>query len=162
MKVHNVKKARTPGNCSRCGSVIAIGDPYIWIKSRVSPKRSFCTAHPPKPSDITSSDKLSRLYSVLEELEECAVDTLDEALSLLDAAISTAEEVGDDYQQSLDNMPEGPRSGQPGMEIEEKIQACSDWAAELELARDDINALDDWDEDEVKRILGDVARALEL
>lgn len=135
MRVTKVKKARrSPGNCSRCGTVIAVGDPYLWFKFRRGPKRIHCVMHYPKASELTTSDKLARLYAAQEELE--AAIGRDAILEALDAAIMTAEEVGQEYEDSLRNMPDSLQGGTTGQEIQDKIDACEAWRSELESCKD--------------------------
>jgi hypothetical protein len=155
-RVTFVTKARKDqGTCRRngCGKTILTGDSYYWFANligRSSQRKNFCAEHRPKPSEMTTSDKLSRLYGAQEELETALskATTYEDIASALRDAANEAREVGEEYQESLSNMPEGLQQGQTGQDIEEKAQNCESWADELESAADEIESKDDDDIDD--------------
>lgn len=149
MRVTSVNKAQSDvGKCCRagCTTEIKIGDSYRWFKFRNGPKRVFCSAHRPKSSEMTQSDKLSTLYAAREHAEELLatedIGREDISAELNDCA-QAARDVGEEYQSSLDNMPE---QLQESSGIQEKIDACEQWADELESAASEVESMEDWTE----------------
>lgn len=160
MRVHTVLRARNPpGTCSRCGTVLVAGDPYRWFKPRFGPKRVFCIMHYPKASEMTSSDKLARLYAAREEIQDA--DGLEAIITALEDAITTAEEVGSEYEQSLMNLPEGIQQSSTGESIQEKIDACSAWQALLEACKEEVESAEELTPGLLERV-AEEAEALEL
>jgi hypothetical protein len=162
-RLHYVKKARfskKPRKCRRCQAVIKQGDAYYWFANRIgraSIRKDFCTLHRPKQSDMTTSDKLARLYEARETVEGVLKGSIarcdwDDYRSEVSAALrecaETAREVGSEYEESRNNMPEGLQDSGTGAEIEEKAQSCESWADELEQAADDIDSTDAPEPDE--------------
>jgi vacuolar-type H+-ATPase subunit E/Vma4 len=85
-----------------------------------------------RQSQLTHS-KMSGAYAAVEAAE----DEIASAGNVYDmkAALETcAEEIGnvrDEYQESLDNMPENLQQGDTGQQIQEKIDALESFADEL-------------------------------
>jgi len=71
-RVTTVKKSRkSPGKCFRCDKTIPKGAGYRWWKFRFGRKVIRCLKCPyPRPSELTRSDKLSRIYEASEAIEE--------------------------------------------------------------------------------------------
>jgi hypothetical protein len=55
-------------------------------------------------------------------------------------------DLGEQAQESFDNMPEGLQQGDTGQMLENRAQACHDAAATLEALADEFDALDKPDE----------------
>lgn len=161
-----VKKARENKKgraCRRCGKAIKKGDSYYWFANRIGRtgvRKEYCSEHRPRPSEMTTSDKLSTLYAAREELEDCAGwfdddTTLEAAKALAEEtlrnAIDNVNQVAEDYRESKSNMPDSLQEGTTGQQCEENADACDSWATEIESCADEIEALteDDFaDEDE--------------
>jgi hypothetical protein len=158
-KINTVEHARVETKCSKCGDVIKAaivgktesgknarvpGDSYIWIQKKNGPKVARCSkpACRFKPSDLTSSDKLSRVYSAREEAEENIVawggdpeepGDVDELKTILETAAETIREVGEEYTESADNMENAFPGGSPTIDdCREKADSLESWAGELE------------------------------
>ena len=147
-RVNHVKHARLPTKCGRCGRAIEKGDPYLWAKTRYGPKLVRCPDHSFRASELTSSDKLSNLYSAQEDVEDEVKAVRDllarsdfghaellEALrslgDTLENSASQAEETGSEYQESADAVDEYfPGSSQVD-EITEKAEAAEEFSSEL-------------------------------
>jgi len=143
MRVKEVARAKvSPGSCVRCGAVIQIGESYKWFRFRWGSKVVFCGVHSPRLSEMTTSDKLARLYGARESVEDAIsdADSIETLSSALEEAISTAEEVGSEYESSLENMPDGLQQSATGEAIQEKIDACSAWATELESCKAELES----------------------
>lgn len=71
-RINRVKKARKhQGHCGSCGKELPPGSSYIWWKFRYGARHVRCTssACSPKQSELTSSDRLSRVYAACEGIE---------------------------------------------------------------------------------------------
>jgi len=70
MRIHKAK-ARKQYPCRKCSDPIEAGQEYLWYKHRYRPKVKFHTKHGyPRPSELTTSDKLFELYGAREALED--------------------------------------------------------------------------------------------
>jgi hypothetical protein len=164
MRVNRVAKAqKAQGNCGACHQPVEVGEPYNWIKNRFGPKRvkhARCGSF--RASEMTTSDKLSRLYAAQESIEDFEFsgdegdDNLDDARSVMEAAADEAEQVGEEYRESASNIEDGfgSRTYQCD-ELDEKADACDEWADTLRSALDsvddepDLSAIDEDDEEAV-------------
>lgn len=144
-RLHTVT-ARKPNKCGSCGAKIKPGETYFWWANRIgrsSSKKVRCAAHKPKPSEMVSSDKMSRIMAAQESVEAVLYGEQkdfesfqgDVAQALRDAA-SEIRETGEEYGESFDNMPEGLQQGDTGMR-----DGCEQWADSLESAADEIEGL---------------------
>lgn len=131
--------------CCRCVEPISVGQEYYtWAFAFGATYYQHATHGIPKPSQLTQS-KLSGVYAAIEAAEE----DLSSAVSVEDLQIALAsckdaiEEVRDEYQEGLDNMPDGLRDA--ATETQEKIDALDDFASSLESCADN---LEEFDEDE--------------
>lgn len=156
-RVTLVKKARkTPGKCGRCAVTIKKGESYFHWKFRFGGKNIRCINHRPRQSELTQSDKLSTIYSAVENMEDALTDFdeigvadlgdkdallggLEELKSAVESAKEEIEQTKDDYEQSRDNMPESLQDGPTGQEIEEKANALEEFAGELDEAVSEID-----------------------
>ena len=146
-------KARKEYKCGKCGATIHKGEEYYRIFQRFRKPIIRCKKCRPRPSELTTSDKLSRLYSASEDIEdklkeaEPTKEFLQELLETLEFAISEAEEVGEEYNESADNMEEYFPNSPLVDEIRERADNCEEWLDELESAKDEVEALiDEWEE----------------
>lgn len=142
-RVTTVKKARKdqPSPCVRCHKAITAGQGYRWVANRIgrmsSTKRIHVECGSFKRSETTFSDKLGRLYDAQDdahtEIDNWPNDGEPSALEdVLKTTADTADEVAEEYQASLDNMPEGLQQGDTGQQIQEKVDACESWSQELQ------------------------------
>jgi len=128
-KVTFVKKAR------KDNPVAKAGESYYWWSFRFGGKHYSKT--PPRPSQLTQSDKLCRLYSAQENIEDaCEQAREDHDLDALRDAIDTAadeiREVGEEYQESCDNIRDNFEESPTADDCEEKAERCNDIADNLE------------------------------
>ncbi|AWY02841.1 hypothetical protein [Alteromonas phage JH01] len=120
-KVNFVKAAR------KDNPVAKKGESYYWWAFRYGGKHYSLT--PPKASQLTQSEFLSRYYE-LSEIE--FADNLEDLKSQRDEMVETLEELGDMAQESLDNMPDALQEGDTGQMLQERIDGCEEWKGELE------------------------------
>jgi len=154
-RVNVVQKARkSQGACSKCQTKIKKGDPYKWIKPRYGMRRVVCGKCQFKSSDLTSSDKLSQVYSAQEDCEAAiqgwdgSNGTVDDLKDALTTAAGSIREVGEGYQESADNIHQTFSESSTADDCEEKANSLESWADEFESAADD---LEEFDEQEAER-----------
>lgn len=111
MRTHFVKKARkAQGKCLQCGKKIEVGASYRWAKGRYGPKMVKCSDHSFKASELTNSDKLSRVYaaqeSATDRISAWDGDDLESLRGILEETANEINKVADEYQESADNIRE--------------------------------------------------------
>jgi len=151
MRVHYVQKARaakSPRKCRRCGHEVEVGEPYKHAEPRFGPRLFWCKDHTPKRSE-TSSSKLGPVWDAMDEFDPSGYESADELTSAVQSIADTAREIGEEYQEGIDNMPEGLQEGHVAEESREKVDALEAYADELEQWEAEEDELDeDADEDE--------------
>ena len=162
-RVQTVEKSlKSPGACGKCNTIIAKGQPYRWFKFRYGGggKRVRCTAAAcaPRPSELTGSDKLSRVYAVGESVSD-ALEAfresydLDDLKSALTDGAEQLREVAGEYRESAENMESGMNGNRMPMcdELEEKADHLEGVADELDSAEANLPERDE-DEDSVEHV----------
>lgn len=158
-RINYVKKSRIDqGSCGRCGDALPKGTPYRWIKFRYGGKQKRCMKLSCmfRNSDLTQSDKLSRVYGAGETIEDAMknVDVLDGEpresidnarllMEAVDEALGEIEEVADEYNESADNI-EYEFDYSPTAELcRENAENLESWHSDLDQAKDELeNAID--------------------
>lgn len=151
--------------CSRkdWGGGINIGDSFYWWKIRLQRggivRRS---KEYPRPSQLTASEYKSPAYLINENLEDAikAASCLEDLEEARDDAVSAAEELRDEQQEKLDNMPEGLQSSDTGQLIEERIAALESFISDLESWEKDQYEEEDEDEEAKKEKLEEAREEL--
>lgn len=173
MRITTVNHAQKAQTCRRCGTTIkpsrdvkqdvlnkrtgktkkkvvrVLGDSYRWIKFNRGSKIVRCmdNACRFRPSDMTTSDKLSTLYGAQETAED-AIDawdgdegSIDDLKTALEDLATSVEEVAEGYTESADNMENVFTGGSP------TIDDCREKAEGLESWKDEIEGVDfdEWD-----------------
>jgi hypothetical protein len=136
-------KAGKEIKCGRCQAPIVPGENYFYFSVGFrGPKSIRCKDHRPKQSELCGS-KLSGVYAAIEDVEEVlkTATTPDEIADALESAASDVESVRDEYQESWDNIGDNFQNGQPGEEIQEKIDACEEFATALNDAAQEVRDL---------------------
>ena len=136
-RVIAVKNARKDqGCCGRCGSPITKGMSYRWWKFRYGGKHIRCTgtACAPRSSDLTSSDKLSTLYSHQENAQDSIAEAKDHIsiLGALEDLVVGINEVAEEYRDSAENIREHFSESATADECEEKADELEGWALDVE------------------------------
>lgn len=172
MRITTVKHSLTELTCGKCGDKIrasrdeqqdvvdkrtgkkkrkkvrVLGDSYRWIKFNRGPKRIRCMkpACAFRASDMTTSDKLSRVYGAQETAEEAIAgwdpaEGIDDLKQALEDLATEIREVSDEYEESASNMEQAFPSGSSQIdEIREKSENLAAWADEIEAVD-----LEEWD-----------------
>ena len=107
---------------------------YVCIKTGPRSSRELRSKTPFRRSQLTSSEFLSQAYELSDSVS--SLTTRDEIESL----VSDFEQLRDEQQEKLDNMPEGLQQGATGELIQERIDQCESIISELE---DVVSSLDD-------------------
>ena len=125
-RVTHVKSAR------KANPVAEIGQPYYWWKFRHGGKRFSKTY--PRPSQLTQSAYFSGIRSLVEQIEDTEIEMGDNDafIELRDEITSQLRELGEEANESLQNMPEGLQQGDTGMMLEARYEACEQAADEIE------------------------------
>lgn len=151
-RVHFVKKARKDH-----GPDIKAGDSYYYWEFRHGGVRKSKTR--PRQSQLTQSPYYSGIYTIQEQVEDFNQADGPEAFhELLQGLADDARTLGEEAQESFDNMPEGLQQGDTGQLLENRAYTMEEWASNLEgieVPEEDDYPLDDYDGDKEAR---DIAR----
>lgn len=131
---------KRPMVCVYCHEPIEVGQTYYHWKKRVGGiqyKHYGCGT--PKQSEL-SNRKTAVLYDAVDDaddqitswqpdIEEPDVSELE---SFLGDVAQVAREIGEEYEASADNMPEGLQSGAQAEAMREVASELEDWASNAE------------------------------
>jgi hypothetical protein len=139
-KVTFVKSAR------KANPVAEVGQSYYWWKFRFGGKRY--SKKMPRPSQLTQSEYLSTLRSLIEQVEDHNVGDPEAFEELRDEIVSAVTDLREQAQDSLDNMPESLQASPTGELLQERIDALESAESDIEnLEVDDIDESDFDDRD---------------
>lgn len=130
-RINIVPKSRKPVVCDRCRTPIPVGSRYMWAKRRYGPRMVRCTKDECRfrASDLSSA-KTAVIYDAIDDAADKTIweaEDADAICAILEDVAIIAREVADEYDEALSAWPDG---SQPDME--ERRDACNDFAAELE------------------------------
>ena len=144
-RVTFVKKARKDNPvCKR-------GESYFWWKFRYGGKRYSLTR--PRPSQLTQSAYFGTIYGMQEGIEDYSVEDVDDFETLKEDITSQVDDLRDETQGSLDNMPDSLQYSPTGEMLQERIDALEnieseiDCIEEFEFEAEDFEEGDDDDDD---------------
>lgn len=142
-RAHFVKKARK----AQPEHGIKVGDSYYWWEFRYGGKHVSKTA--PRQSQLTQSDYLSRVYSMLEYIEDMNTETDFE--SAKDELLNLAEELRDEQDEKLNNMPDQLQDSETGELLRERYDALENFHTELDnieidIDEEDFNPNEEWED----------------
>ena len=127
------------------------GDTYYhWtFRNRFGKGTLVRSKERPKPSQLTRSEYLSRVYSLQEQYDSAPDDT--ESLEgIRDEILHELEDIQRELEEKLENMPEGLReNSDSGQLLQERLDNLDNAISELE----DIDF--DWDEESVRDAVKD-------
>lgn len=158
-RVNTVSKSlKAQGECGKCRKEIKKGDGYRWWQFRFGGGgkcvRCLAPTCRPRQSELTGSDKLSRVYAVGESVEDAIsafredkdVDSLKTALT--DGA-EQLREVAQEYRDSSESIESGMNNRMPACdELEEKADSLESTADEMESAEANLAEREGEDEEE--------------
>lgn len=126
-RIERINKSRKEQKCSKCGEVIAVGMPYL----KATPYRQRpiirCTKCGLKSYETSGSEYVKEVGSIVEDWQESygIRDGVAEEIA------STLEDLRDQQQDSLDNMPEQLQDGDTGMMLQNRIDSLDTAIDEL-------------------------------
>ncbi len=138
-KITKVMKSRKEYTCGRCRKKIEVGQPYLRGDLNFSKPVIRCCKCGLQPWEVTTSDYQLSVGEIVYHWDEN--NAPDEAGR--DSIVSDLEDIRDDLQGRLDNMPEGLQQGDAGQLLQERIDALESAISDLE----DIDFDDDFDDD---------------
>lgn len=121
MRINRVKHALKKGlKCGNCGKDIlpsrndkktkkrVLGDAYLWIKPRYGGKRIRCAACLFRDSDLTTSEKLGRVYDARDMARDAISqwdgEDLQDLRDALEDCVNEVREVADELSSWCDEM----------------------------------------------------------
>lgn len=132
-------------NCTKCSEPIEVGQAvHNWTRRNYPTQYMHVACGFPKPSqlysrktasiedllqdaDFTFSETLSEEYGPGDEYE---IDTA-HVTSVLEEIADVAESVGEEYEESADNLPEGLQQGYQAEALRDVAERLRSWADEL-------------------------------
>lgn len=116
---------------------IEAGDMYYFAQIKTGPRssRTIRSKNPIPRSQLTTSSFKSQLY----DIEDNSFDGIETADELRDVA-EQVRALGEEAQESFDNMPEGLQQGDTGQLLEERVNGCDSWASDIESAADELES----------------------
>ena len=93
---------------------------------------TFYSKTRPRASQLTSSDFMSTYYGIQESVEDFETTDLDELISFVDDVKSSLEELRDETDDRLNNMPESLQGGPTGELLQERVDSLDSTISELE------------------------------
>jgi len=129
-------------------SGIKKGDSYWHWAFAFGPKYKSKTK--PTRSQLTRSNFYQTLYAIEDALSDRfkEVTSADDIQSALDELISEIEELRDETQGSLDNMPSQLQDADSGQLLQERIEGLESWVSDLQGV--DIDIDEDLKDDDLK------------
>lgn len=127
-KVQIIQKSRKEYKCSKCGKTIPAGSKYYKGEINFGPTIIRCNDCKLESWEVTTSDYLLRVGQILYKWQEDYEVNEDTASDIS----SSLQEIEDDLQERLDNMPEGLQEGDAGQLLQERIDALEDAISELD------------------------------
>lgn len=124
-RVTHVKKAR------KDNPVCKKGESYYWWQHAFSSKQYSIIR--PRGSQLTKSAFYSQWRQVEESLEDiCNLTEKSQLEEPLQEAAETIRALGEECQESLDNMPESLQCSPTAELLQERIDACEEYATVLD------------------------------
>lgn len=107
------------------------GEGYWWWKHFRGSKQ--ISKKQPRPSQLTSSEFLSTVYSALESLEDLDNGMTDAGVAdTIQGVADDIREAGEQAQENFNNMPDGLQQGDTGQMLEQRANDAEDLASQLE------------------------------
>ena len=130
-KIERIKKSRKEQKCGKCGKVIPIGSEYLKAAIGFGPTLVRCTGCGLQAWQVTTSDYLLRIGSLQNEWQENYEIDADTC----DSITTDIQELLDETQEKLDNMPEQLQESDTGCLLQERIES-------METTIDELNNID--------------------
>jgi hypothetical protein len=147
-KTRSNRATKRPYRCERCREEILPGQRYFqWEKRYGGPRRQHVECGYPRPTQLSNRKTaqieeavmdadLSQWQPSIPEEWDGSTDSIDVDVEhlrdLLSNVAETARDVGQEYQDSFDNLPENFQYGATGEALQEVAQELESWADEVE------------------------------
>lgn len=138
-KIYKVEKSRKEYTCGRCGKKIEKGQPYLRGELNFARPIIRCPKCGLQHWEVTTSDYQLSVGEIVYRWRE-NYEVSEEGR---DSIIADLEEIRDEQQDRLDNMPEGLQQGDTGMLLQDRIDCLESAISDLE----SIDFEDDFDDD---------------
>lgn len=126
-RIERINKARKEQKCSKCGKTIEVGMPYL----KATPYRQRpiirCTSCGLKSYETSGSEYVQNVGAIVEDWR----DNYGINENTADDIATALEEIRDQQQNSLDNMPENLQYGDTGTMLQERIDSLDSVIDEL-------------------------------
>lgn len=157
--------------CRKCGRRIKPGDKYYYYTRRFSRSKrvrgtryTHCIDDKPRPTDLSSSP-----MAAVQEAQDDAFKAFEQATDgqemqdAIEALKTAVQEVHDQAEESLENMPEPLRETSSSGEIlTERANGLNDYLSELDyISVSEIEAADDGSDDDLETAREDCRAAIE-
>ena len=124
------KRDRTQPEDERDEILIHKGESYwTWAFMNQPPHYS---KERPRASQLTQSEFLSTYYSIQEEIEDWSPENPEDVEEFVDIIKGELEDLRDETQDRLYNMPEQLQESDSGQLLQERIDECDNLINELE------------------------------
>lgn len=151
-KVVRIQKSRKEWKCSKCGTVIAVGEPYLKGELNFSKPIIRCTKCGLEHWEVTTSDYQLEAGAILYHWR----DNYEVSEEGRDGLVMDLETISDNLQDRLDSMPEGLQQGDTGVLLQERIDY-------IQSAIDELEGIDFDEEDEdFEQRIEDALNCIEL
>ena len=125
-----IKLDRTQPENEKDEILIHKGESYwTWCFMNQSPHYSKTR---PRQSQLTQSAFYSEYYSIQEEIEDFSPESSLDIPDFIDGIISRLEDLRDQCQESLDNMPDSLQDSDTGQMLQERIDECDNLISDFE------------------------------
>lgn len=126
-RIERIKSARKENKCSKCGKTIEVGMPYLKATPYKQRPIIRCTSCGLKSYETSGSEFIREVGRIAEDWE--ADYSINEMTA--EEIASTLEDIRDQQQDSLDNMPEQLQDGDTGVMLQERIDNLDEVIDEL-------------------------------
>lgn len=127
-KVQVIQKSRKECKCNKCGKIIPVGSKYYKGEINFGPTIRRCESCKLEGWEVTTSAYQLQVGRIVYKWEEDYAIDADGVSNI----ISDLEEIRDEVQERLDNMPYQLQEADTGMILQERIDALDSAISELE------------------------------
>ena len=141
-----MKRDRTQPEDENDAILIHKGESY-WTWAFMTGPQMYSKTRP-RQSQLTQSEFMSTYYGIMEQIEDWDPEDRDESTleDFVEDIKSQLEELRDETQERLDNMPESLQESDSGQLLQERIDECDNLISEFE----SIDTSFDYDEDDLE------------
>lgn len=127
------QKARKDYVCSKCEKPIKKGEEYYRFSlTRFQKLRPLCLSCKPTRSQMTGSEFLATLYEIEDEMAGLSVEDMGDAQTIVDGLIGQLEELRDETEDKLGNIPEQLQEAPVGEMLQGRVDSVEEMIGELE------------------------------